>query len=119
METHIGDRGDCIYTYDKNEYVESIKENYFQSNLASGEPEYNQICLSKSSATFIVSPSEITIEQNIDNIIHSDTNMELLSSTREDHNHQQLYIWLKENWISLVISAGMIVVFIVVIITFL
>jgi len=114
---NISDRGDYISTDDKNQYIESIKENYFQSNLASGESEYNQIYFSKSSSTFII-PSEITIEQNIDNnIIHSNIDMKCFTSTKENNNYHQFHQWFKENWISLTISTGIIMIFIIIIIT--
>jgi hypothetical protein len=132
--TNTGDRGDCMYLPvisnrtlvnsidDKNEYTNSsfnfecTKENCFRSNLASGEPEQNQVYFSTSSATFIVSsspPSEITIEQNEHNINHSKTNMELFTSMKECNNP----LWFKEHWISITISAGMIVIFIIIITT--
>jgi hypothetical protein len=129
-----GARGDCLYlpvisnrtifnsTDDKNEYADSSlnfeckTDHCFRSNLASGEPEQKHVCFSTSSATFIVSsspPSEITIEQNNDNIIHSNTNMELFISRKECNQH----LWVKKHWISVTIIAGIVVIFIIIITT--
>lgn len=86
---NIADRGDFISIDDKNQ---EIKKTYFPLNFASGEPESY---LSKSSATFIV-PSEIIIEQNSNN------------------NHHHFYIWFEENLISLTMSTGLIIIFIII-----
>ncbi len=122
-KANTGARGDCIYVPvhsnriicnsidDKNAslHFDYKTDRCFRSNLASGEPEQNQVCFSTSSATFIVSPpSEITIEQKehtIDDIIHSNTN----PVSMKDH---EKHVWY---WISVTILIGIIIISIIII----
>ncbi len=127
-KANTGARGDCVYVPvhsnriicnsidDKNAslHFDYKTDRCFRSNLASGEPEQNQVCFSTSSATFIVSPSsEITKEHTIDDIIHSNTNP---ASMKECNNDHEKHVWFKEHWISVTIIIGIIIISIIIII---
>ncbi|CAF0819930.1 unnamed protein product [Rotaria sp. Silwood1] len=138
---HTGARGDCVdlpimsmisnrticNTIDnKDEHLissvnfENKTDDYFRSKLASGEPEQHQLCVSTSSATFIVSsspPLDMTVQDddhNIQNMIHSTANMELFTHERVSNNHQQL-LGIKQYWILVTIITGIFMIFITIV----
>jgi hypothetical protein len=142
QNANTGAQGDCLYlssvskistrtifdsTDDKNKHSESllsleyISDSCHRSNLASGEPEHHEIGFPTSSATFIVSSSQMKIQQEdnkCQNMTHSDTSRML--SEPVDINSivcidKQAQIWFKQHWISITVITGMIVIFITII----
>ncbi|CAF1248228.1 unnamed protein product [Rotaria sordida] len=138
---NTGARGDCVdlpiismisnriihdSIDDKNEHLissvnfENQIEDYFQSNLACGEPEKHKVCVSTSSATFIVSsssPLDMTVQpddHNIQDMIHLHTNRELFMQERIADNHQQS-LGIRQYWILATIITGIFMILITII----